>query len=750
MKAGFTLRDYQEEAVEKALWSLKKFDDNSLLVLPTASGKSLVSAGIAERLNEEILILQPSKEILEQNVAKMRMYVPDDEIGIFSASLKKKEISKYTFATIQSAYRKPELFSHIQTILFDEADLIDPKRNAGMFKSFFNAIGKPKTIGLTATPYRNVPSYYKEYGRKKYALMLKLINRMNPRLWNRIAYNINSEELYEKGYLCPIQYVNRSVIPHGRIPLNKSCTDYDLLKYEKMTAPHETHIITSIKKAKEHCKSILVFCTSIEKAILYSKLVSDSAYITGETPLLERTQILEDFKAGKIKVVFNMGVLTVGFDHPELDCIYILRPTKSLRLWTQMCLDEHTEILTKRGFLKRGEITLTDEVATLNLDNNKGEWKPVLNITDRFTENTESFVTFSNSHIDFRVTNHHDMIVKARRANSWKKKKAETLFNYKDMYCLPSNVQFDVPDSGLTEWELKFLGLFLSDGSLHKSNNVITISQSITSSSLKEMELILKNCGFHVRKDTVKRKGKLSSYSDLVHLKVSYTTKQGKGWKSLAPYINKQLNENYEQFSRQDVIHLLRGLYLGDGSKLREKTGKTVQIALGNNKQYADALQSLFVRRGFRFSISDVPPPKFDPKKLINQKQTQYIGYIYNKEYSTIAGFGVKDNLIKVKPAKRARLKREAISVIQKVWCVENENGSIITRRKGKVSVVGNCGRGIRLAAGKTKCYVIDYTSNYEELGAIADVKLVNEGGMWELYANDERMHNKVIHERDL
>jgi len=50
----------------------------------------------------------------------------------------------------------------------------------------------------------------------------------------------------------------------------------------------------------------------------------------------EREEILSDFKSGKIKVVLNVGVLTTGFDFPELDCLILCRPTMSLSLYYQM------------------------------------------------------------------------------------------------------------------------------------------------------------------------------------------------------------------------------------------------------------------------------------------------------------------------------------------------------------------------------------------------------------------------------
>ena len=46
--------------------------------------------------------------------------------------------------------------------------------------------------------------------------------------------------------------------------------------------------------------------------------------------------ILRQFKAGEIPVVANVGVLTTGFDYPELDTIVMARPTMSLAMWYQI------------------------------------------------------------------------------------------------------------------------------------------------------------------------------------------------------------------------------------------------------------------------------------------------------------------------------------------------------------------------------------------------------------------------------
>ena len=97
------LRDYQKAASDKAVafFNDKKAKYNAIMVLPTGSGKSIVLADIANRLDDNILIFCPSREILKQNYEKMSMINPFG-CAIFSTSFNSKDVGKVTFATIGS------------------------------------------------------------------------------------------------------------------------------------------------------------------------------------------------------------------------------------------------------------------------------------------------------------------------------------------------------------------------------------------------------------------------------------------------------------------------------------------------------------------------------------------------------------------------------------------------------------------------------------------------------------------------
>ena len=61
-----------------------------------------------------------------------------------------------------------------------------------------------------------------------------------------------------------------------------------------------------------------------------------SASVTSDMRKVTRSKIIHDFKRGDIKVLTNFGILTTGFDAPNIGAVFITRPTQSLILYSQM------------------------------------------------------------------------------------------------------------------------------------------------------------------------------------------------------------------------------------------------------------------------------------------------------------------------------------------------------------------------------------------------------------------------------
>lgn len=335
-----SLRPYQKEAFEYAQKDIDR-PGTSLIVMPTASGKSHVIAACAS-LRQPVLILQPTRELLKQNMEKLAQVVSEAEIGVYSASFKSKDIRKFTFATIQSVYKKPKLFEHIKLVIIDECHGLAPRAAGTMYTKFIKEIGSPKVIGFTATPYRLEIGYFRHKdGTLEAATMLKLINRMRHKLakemfWKRIIYYISYKDLEDSGYLSPLKYIHNPIMPYEEIPVNIFHSDYNLAAYSQSVVGQEALILSTISEAQKKYKSVLVFCSTTDQALHLSSVIKGSESVLAETDPKKRSQIIDDFKSGKVKTVFNMGTLTTGFDHPALDCVILLRPTRSLPLYNQI------------------------------------------------------------------------------------------------------------------------------------------------------------------------------------------------------------------------------------------------------------------------------------------------------------------------------------------------------------------------------------------------------------------------------
>lgn len=362
----YQLRDYQQESSDAAVSFFQtKNDRNGLLVLPTGAGKSLVIADIAFRLGEPLLVLQPSREILAQNFAKLKSYGVED-CSIYSASLNSKKISRITFATIGSIMAHIDDFDHFKYIIVDEAHCVNASQ--GQYKQFFDKV-KRKILGLTATPYRltSALQYLDREGKQHFRpkddegsqkfderiasrelmmetrCVLKFLTRTRPRVFHDVVYQVDISTLLSRGYLADVDYFDLSVVDQSKLRRNSTGMDFDdksLFSEFKQTnfGDYLLNIVQRLLHPKDGKprRGILVFTKYLEECEALVKRFPSCSLVSGSTPKKERDEILENFKLGCIDVLVNVGVLTTGFDYPELDTVVMARPTMSLALYYQI------------------------------------------------------------------------------------------------------------------------------------------------------------------------------------------------------------------------------------------------------------------------------------------------------------------------------------------------------------------------------------------------------------------------------
>ena len=330
------LRDYQQKALDDLYkWFAKNPTGNPCLVLPTGSGKShiiaaLVKDAVQNYSGTRVLMLTHVKELIAQNAEKMREHWQNAPMGIYSASLNKRCLSEpITFAGIQSIVRRAKLLGHIDLIIVDEAHSIN-HGDAGNYRKLINELKEInadlRVVGLTASPYR---------------LGHGMIHEGDDVIFDALIEPIQIETLIDKGYLAPLRskHTDFEIDVDG---VKKRGGEFIAGDLERAVDTNDNNVASvkeTIRRASDR-KSWLVFCTGVAHAQHISELFTSmgvtSACVTGDTPQQERADILQRFKAGEIRALTNMNVLTTGFDYPGIDCLVMLRPTMSPGLYLQM------------------------------------------------------------------------------------------------------------------------------------------------------------------------------------------------------------------------------------------------------------------------------------------------------------------------------------------------------------------------------------------------------------------------------
>ena len=329
-----TLRPYQADAVQAVYTHLRNRDDNPLVVIPTAGGKTPVMATICRdavtKWGGRVLILAHVKELLEQTANTLRRIAPDLDIGVYSAGLGSRDThQRVLICGIQSVFRRAGELDACDLILADESHMV-PLDGEGMYRQFLAdaKVVNPniRVIGLTATPYR---------------LKGGLIAQPDHFL-NHVCYEVGVKELIVQGYLCPLKSrAGRSKANLDRLHVRGG----EFVAAEVEAAMDNYTLVQSaceeITELTKDRNSVLIFTSGVDHGKHIASTMKrmsgqECGFVCGETPGLEREGTLHRFKTGDLKFLANVNVLTTGFDAPNIDCVVLLRPTNSPGLYYQM------------------------------------------------------------------------------------------------------------------------------------------------------------------------------------------------------------------------------------------------------------------------------------------------------------------------------------------------------------------------------------------------------------------------------
>lgn len=291
------LRDYQQDLYSKTQDAFRRGKKRVLVTVGCGGGKSYIFAKMAEQTKGSVLVLTHRQELKEQT---SRLFA-DNGINARVEMI-------LTEANRLGRYEKPSL------IITDEAHL--SRSNSWMkVLDYYNTY----TVGFTATPIR-------------------LDGKPLGDIYDELVAGVSVRWLIDNKRLAPYEYYAPTAVETDGLRVQMG--DYVIKDLEQLMSDRAIYsdVLKSWERLAKEQKTI-AYCVSVkhakETAVMFSKAGYPAVEIDGNTPPKTRSQIMSDFRNGKIMVLCNVGIISEGVSIDDVSCCLLLRPTESHALFWQ-------------------------------------------------------------------------------------------------------------------------------------------------------------------------------------------------------------------------------------------------------------------------------------------------------------------------------------------------------------------------------------------------------------------------------
>ena len=303
----FKLRNYQQETIDKVYQSMRTGHKSIMVQQPPRTGKTVIMADIARRATAKgnrILFVVHRQEIVQQ------------VIKTFKANDVNMNLS--TIGMVQTITRHVEELEPPSIIFVDEAHHVLAKS----YRRILNAFPEAYKLLFTATPYRLGGQGFTDVA-------------------DDLITGKSVPWLIKNHFLAPVDYYAPSQIDISKLR-TKSTGDYSEDSIKEALKPRIYG--NAVRHYHELAKGMqaIAYTYNVDSAVRLARAFNSHGIsaraVSGKTPKDEREQIIEDYRAGKIKIVTNAELFTEGLDLPNVDCVIMMRPTQSLSLYLQFAM----------------------------------------------------------------------------------------------------------------------------------------------------------------------------------------------------------------------------------------------------------------------------------------------------------------------------------------------------------------------------------------------------------------------------
>lgn len=312
--------EIQLEALHALNFHRNQGYDKGVVILPTGTGKTILSALDSSKSAGKTLFVVHRLEILKQAMDAYKLALGGVSMGILTGDEKDNIFEcDYLFASKDSLNKAETLqqfaVDHFDYIVVDEVHHGETPSYRAIFEWF-----KPKfMLGMTATPDRT--------DRKD---ILELFD------YHKV-YEITLPEVIDRGLLVPFSY-------HGLT----DNVDYTKIRYEnnkyRLDDLERTLIVPGRNKAileeylsKGGGNKAIGFCVSIKHADRMAQFFNEhgvsAVAIHSATP--DQGEKMKAFRNNDYNVAFTVDLFNEGVDFPNVRTLLFLRPTESKTVFVQ-------------------------------------------------------------------------------------------------------------------------------------------------------------------------------------------------------------------------------------------------------------------------------------------------------------------------------------------------------------------------------------------------------------------------------
>ena len=292
----------------------------AIVIMPTGTGKTILSALDAAKFTGRILFLVHRLDILKQTIDAYKLSLPGVDYGILTGEEKRDEKTARILFASKDTLRQPRELSRFDRNEFDYI-VVDEVHHgqSPSYRDIFEHFRPQFLLGMTATPDR--------MDRKD---ILELFDY-------QIAHEVTLQEAIERGYLVPYTYYGLTDnVDYSKIRFqNQRYRVDDLERY--LIIPERNQAILNEYIDKGCRDKAIGFCVSITHADRMAQFFNENgipaAAIHSESP--NRDQLVQDFRDNRTNVAFTVDLFNEGVDFPNVRVVMFLRPTESRTVFLQ-------------------------------------------------------------------------------------------------------------------------------------------------------------------------------------------------------------------------------------------------------------------------------------------------------------------------------------------------------------------------------------------------------------------------------